>query len=108
MHDVELVGVVDINAARAMEIAAKYGGEPFTSVSETVGRVDAVTIAVPTTAHVEVAMPFIERGVAVLIEKPIAPSVADADRLLDAASRHNVVCAAGHTERFNPAVAAAL
>lgn len=108
MHDVELVGVVDTKPGRAAEIAAKYGGEPFTDVTATVGRVDAVTIAVPTSVHVDVALPFIERGVSVLVEKPIAASLADADRLIAAAGRHNVVCAAGHTERFNPAVTAAL
>ena len=108
MHDVELVGVVDTKPGRAAEIAAKFGGQAFEDVAQTIGRVDAVTIAVPTSAHVDVALPLIERGVAVLVEKPIAASVADADRLLAAAERHGVVCAAGHTERFNPAVTAAL
>jgi predicted dehydrogenase len=108
MHDVELVGVVDTKPGRAAEIAAKYGGQPFTNVTDTIGRVDAVTIAVPTSAHIDVALPFIERGVAVLVEKPIAASIEQADRLLDAAARHGVTCAAGHTERFNPAVSAAL
>jgi predicted dehydrogenase len=72
------------------------------------GRVDAVTIAVPTESHAEIAVGCIEAGAAVLVEKPIASSLADATRVVDAAARHGVVCAVGHSERFNPAVAAAL
>jgi predicted dehydrogenase len=67
-----------------------------------------VSVAVPTESHVAIAMRFVERGIPVLVEKPLAPSLADADRLIDAADRHGVILAAGHTERFNPAVAAAL
>jgi predicted dehydrogenase len=69
--------------------------------------VDAVTVAVPTQAHVDVAMPFVTQGRAVLVEKPLASSLADADRLIAAAAQRGSVLAAGHTERFNPAVAAA-
>jgi predicted dehydrogenase len=70
--------------------------------------VNAVTVAVPTVAHLDVALPFLQAGVATLIEKPIAPSVADADRLVETAERGGAMLATGHTERFNPAVAAAL
>jgi predicted dehydrogenase len=108
MPGVELAGVVDINAARAAEIAAKYGVPAFTAVGELLGRVDAVSVAVPTVAHVEVAMPFLERGVATLVEKPLAASLAEADRLIACADARGTLLAAGHTERFNPAVAAAL
>src|ERR1043166_8475367 len=108
LPDVQVAGVVDIKPGRAAEIGAKYGLEAFTDANELLARVDAVSVAVPTVSHVDVAMPFIERGVAVLVEKPLAASLADADRLLDAAEKHGVVWAAGHTERFNPAVAAAL
>jgi predicted dehydrogenase len=108
MHDVELVAVVDTRPGRAAEIAGKFGGTPLTDPAHAIGRVDAVTIAVPTSAHVDVAVPFLERGTPVLVEKPIASSLPEADRLLAAAERHNVICAAGHTERFNPAVTAAL
>ncbi len=62
----------------------------------------------PTVSHVDVAMPLIDAGVSVLVEKPLASSLADADRLIEAAARRGVVLAAGHTERFNPAVVAAL
>jgi predicted dehydrogenase len=108
MPDVDLVGVADTKPGRADEIAARVGTRGFTNAADLLGLVDAVTIAVPTESHVAVTMPFIERGIAVLVEKPLAPSVADADRLIDAAERHGAVLAAGHTERFNPAVAAAL
>jgi predicted dehydrogenase len=112
MPDVELVAVVDTREDRAREITAKYGTPAVTralrDAATIVGEVDAVSIAVPTQSHVDVALPFIERGVAVLVEKPIAASLAEADRLLAAAERRGTVLAAGHTERFNPAVAAAL
>jgi predicted dehydrogenase len=108
MDGVELAGVVDTKPGRAGEVAAKYGTAAFTSAHEIAGRVDAVTIAVPTSSHVDVALPFVEAGVAVLVEKPIASSLAEADRLLAAAARRGTLLAAGHTERFNPAVAAAL
>jgi len=108
MDDVDLVGVVDIKPGRADEIAAKYGARAFMAASDVLGRVDAVSVAVPTISHLAIAMPLIEAGVSVLVEKPIAVSVDDADRLVDAAERCGVILAAGHTERFNPAVVAAL
>jgi predicted dehydrogenase len=108
MPGVALAGVVDTKPGRAEEIGAKYGAPGFTDVGTLLGAVDAVSIAVPTVSHVDVALPFIERGVAVLVEKPLAAAVADADRLIAAALTHGVVLAAGHTERFNPAVVAAL
>ena len=108
MDDVELVGVVDTKPGRAEEIATKYGTRAFHAAADVSAIVDAVTIAVPTVSHVDVALPFVERGVAVLVEKPLAASMREADRLVDAAARKDVILAAGHTERFNPAVAAAL
>ncbi len=108
MDNVELVGICDTNRSRADEIASKFGGLVFVDSRELLGRVDAVTVAVPTISHVEVALPFLDAGIATLVEKPIAPSVKDADRLVDAAERGGALLATGHTERFNPAVAAAL
>jgi predicted dehydrogenase len=108
MPDVELVAVVDTKPGRADEIAAKYGTRAFIDAAAVLDMVDAVSIAVPTESHVAVALPFIDRGVATLVEKPLASTVADADRLIDAAARRGVTLAAGHTERFNPAVAAAM
>jgi predicted dehydrogenase len=108
LDDVELVGVVDTKPGRAEEIAAKYGTKAWPAASDLLGHVDAVTVAVPTVAHLDVALPFLERGVAALVEKPLAPTVADAERLIATAARAGVTLAAGHTERFNPAVAIAL
>src|SRR5688572_1067716 len=105
---VTLAGVVDTKPGRAEEIGSKHGVPGFTDATKLLGQVDAVSIAVPTVSHVEVALPFIERGAAVLVEKPLAATLAEADRLIEAAARRGTVLAAGHTERFNPAVAAAL
>jgi predicted dehydrogenase len=104
---VELVAVVDTNQPRAREIAASAGTTPAFDARDMLGRVDAVTIAVPTDAHAAVALPFLEARVPVLVEKPMARSLAEADALIAAAKKAGVVLAAGHTERFNPAVAAA-
>ena len=75
---------------------------------EIVGQVDAVTIAVPTEQHRDVALPFLAQGTAVLIEKPMARSLAEADELLAAARASGATLAVGHTERYNPAVAAVM
>ena len=104
---VELVAVVDINQARAREIAAAHHTTPLFDARELTGRVDAVTIAVPTEAHRDVALPFLEAGVGVLVEKPMARSLAEADALIAASAKSGATLAVGHTERFNPAVAAA-
>ncbi len=103
---VDLVGVVDINGPRAEEIAAAHGTAAFTDPGRIPGGVDLVSVAVPTEAHADVAIPFLERGVAVLVEKPLARSVVEADRMIAAARRGGAVLAVGHTERFNPAVGA--
>jgi predicted dehydrogenase len=108
IEGVELVGICDTNRSRADEIAAKFGSHSFASARELVSRVDAVTIAAPTVSHVDLALPFLEAGIATLVEKPIASSVEEAERLIDAAQRGRALLATGHTERFNPAVAAAL
>jgi predicted dehydrogenase len=108
MDDVELVGVVDVKPGRAAEIGAKFGVPAFLDARDVLDRVDAVSIAVPTVSHVVVAQPFLDRGIAVLVEKPLASTVAEADRLIAASAARSAVLAVGHTERFNPAVEAAL
>lgn len=101
----QLVAVVDVDAERAAAIAAPIAGaRAVTEIAEILDEVDAVVIAVPTVAHLEVARPFLERGIHTLIEKPLAPSVADADVLVELAARHGAVLAVGHSERFNPAM----
>ena len=104
-----LVGVVDVDEERAETLADEFGGAAFASVDDLLAThpgVKAVTIAAPTRNHVEAAEPLLERGVACLIEKPLAMTVEDASRLKDLAERRGVVLAVGHTERFNPAVRA--
>jgi predicted dehydrogenase len=101
---VHLVGIFDRNRERAEEIAAAANTGVLADLS---GDFDAVTIAVPTESHVAVAMPLVERGIPVLIEKPLARSVPEADALIALAASKGVVLAVGHTERFNPAVEAA-
>jgi predicted dehydrogenase len=108
MEGVELVGVCDTNRDRADEIAARFGGYGCAHAGDLLSRVDAVIVATPTVSHVDVAVPFLHAGVATLVEKPIASSVEEAERLLAAADRGGAVLATGHTERFNPAVVAAL
>lgn len=102
----ELVAVVDINEARAREIAGLVNTQAGTSASEMIGRVDAVTVAVPTESHLSVALPFLQRGIAVLVEKPLARDAGEAQQMIDAATASGAVLAVGHTERYNPAVAA--
>ncbi len=107
MPDVELVAVVDTNRPRAEEIAVASGTTALFDARELIGMVDAVSIAVPTERHTDVALPFLETGVSALVEKPMASSLAEADQLIAAAAKKGVALAVGHTERFNPAVQAA-
>ena len=102
-----LTAVVDTNQSRAEEIAASVGTRAVADSRSLLGEVDAVTIAVPTERHHEVARPFLVAGVSVLVEKPMASSVAEADDLIETARASGAVLAVGHTERFNPAVDAA-
>jgi len=101
---VRLTAVVDTNRARAEEIAAANGTRPLVDYRDVVGEVDAVTIAVPTELHNAVALPFLNARIPVLVEKPMARSLAEADAMIAAAAAANVPLAVGHTERFNPAV----
>lgn len=104
---VELVAVVDTNRARAEEIAAGVGSTAMYDPAGLIGRVDAVSVAVPTTWHLDVAKPLLERGIHVLVEKPMARSLEEADEMIAAAEQGKALLGVGHTERFNPAVEAA-
>jgi len=106
--DVELVWIADLDSTRAEEGAAAHHATASTDAPGVLDQVDAVVVAVPTEAHADVALSCVNRGVSVLVEKPMASSVAEADRLIEAASRSGALLAVGHTERFNPAVAAAV
>jgi predicted dehydrogenase len=100
----DLTAVVDLDPARAHESAAQYGARPLTDARELAGLVDAAIVAAPTTAHEELGVALMEAGIDVLVEKPIAPDLAAASRLIAAAERHGRILQVGHLERFNPAV----
>lgn len=109
LEGVQLVAVVDTNSERAATASATTGAPALADFRDVLdGRVDAVSIAVPTELHRDIALPFLERGIAVLVEKPIARSLSEADELVSAAQRSGAVLAVGQTERYNPAVAAVL
>ncbi len=108
---VRLVGVVDFDTARADEVAKEFDCRAFGSVEQmlnTYSEVQAASVAVPTVLHLEVARALMEAGVDVLIEKPIAATLEEADELVALAARHQRVAQVGHLERFNPAVRATL
>jgi predicted dehydrogenase len=102
-----LVVVVDANLERARKIAGEFGCEAIADVAALKGRVDAVSLAVPTVEHARVGCQILELGMDVLVEKPIAASLEEADALIASARRAGRILQAGHLERFNPAVVAA-
>lgn len=106
LAEAELVAVVDTDRTRVDEVAAKVGTSGFTDYREIIDRVDAVSIVVPTHYHFPVAKAFLERGVHVLLEKPITTTVEEADDLIRIADERQLVFQVGHLERFNPVVMA--
>ncbi len=102
---VEFAGVVDINLRRAREVAKQFNTKAFGNPKELIKEgVDAVSIAVPTSKHRDVALEFITQGIDVLVEKPIADNLKAAMDIITAAEKEDVVLMVGHVERFNPAV----
>jgi len=106
LENAELVAVVDLDRERAAQVAEKVGARSCSDFREILGQVDAVSIVVPTHAHYEVAKAFLEKGVHVLLEKPITTTLAEADELIRIAAATKAVFQVGHLERFNPAVLA--
>ncbi len=104
LEDCELVAVVDINEQAAKEVADKQGAEALTDYNSLLGKVDAVSIVVPTSLHHKVSVDFLNAGAHVLVEKPITVTVAEADELIEIAKKKSVILQVGHLERFNPAV----
>ncbi len=104
LPEADLVGVVDPFPGRAEKVAGPLGTRIFSSYSDLFDKVDAVSIATPTTLHAEIGEQFLKRGVHILVEKPIAHTLEDADRLIHAARQNSRVLQVGHLERFNPAV----
>lgn len=106
--DVQLVAAVDVDRERAGAAVAGTAAEALNDYRGLADRVDAVVVAVPTAAHLEVVEAFLRRGVHVLVEKPMASSLAEADAMIALADAAGAVLAVGHVERFNPAVQAAM
>lgn len=102
----ELVGIHDADAERARQIAAEFGTQAFSDVAHLAEQIDAACVAVPTNLHARISSQLLERGVDVLVEKPIATSVMEADRLIADAQSAGRILQVGHLERFNPAVVA--
>ena len=100
----DLVGVADADHARAQEIGEKYNVPFYQDYHQLLSKVEAVSIAVPTTLHHNVAMDFLKAGVHCLVEKPIAFSLDEAREMIETAEKSHVNLAIGHIERFNPAV----
>jgi predicted dehydrogenase len=116
LDGVQLTAVVDTKPGRAEETASQTGTIGLTDYRQLLDRLDGpsgrqldgIVVAVPTETHAEVALPFLERGVAVLVEKPMAHSLGEADAMLAAAASSGATLAVGQTERYNPAVATML
>ncbi len=106
MDNVEIVGVVDVNKARADNIAKEYETQAYSDHRDILGKVDAVSIVVPTHAHYAVSKDFLEHDTDILIEKPMASTLDQADELIQLAELNGLLIQVGHLERFNPAVVA--
>ncbi|MCX7045639.1 MAG: Gfo/Idh/MocA family oxidoreductase [Candidatus Sumerlaeota bacterium] len=100
----QLVAVADVNLASAQALAKKYKTKAIADYRELIGAVDAVSIAVPTVLHHEVASEFLTHGIHVLLEKPITRTVEEAESLVKTARKNHVILQVGHIERFNAAI----
>lgn len=106
MPEAALVGFVDSSDEAAGQLTASLNVKRFGSVAALAREIDAAVVATPTSAHVDTALELLEAGVDVLVEKPIAASPAEAQRLIDAAAKHGRILQVGHVERYNPAITA--
>jgi predicted dehydrogenase len=104
LAEIELVAVVDSRPDACAAAAAETGARPMSEYRDLLGEVDAAVVATPTFTHHRVASELIRGGVHVLVEKPLAPTLAEADELVQLARRRHVVLQVGHVERFNPAL----
>jgi predicted dehydrogenase len=103
MPEVELVGVADVNAEQARTVAGRCGTRAFTESWPLLNLVDAAVVVVPTTHHHAIAAEFLRRGIPLLVEKPLAATLEQAEELVELARRHGALLQVGHIERFNPA-----
>lgn len=106
MEDVNLFGVYDANHEVAREVAEEFGCKAFTNLKELLPHVAGASVCVPTQHHGALAEPFLRRGVACLIEKPLAKDVFDARKIVEASHKYSAIVQVGHIERFNPAIRA--
>ena len=104
LSNVELVGVYDIFAEAAKTAAEMFGIKAFSSLEEVAQNVDAVSVVTTSVTHAEVGEFFLKQGIHCLMEKPLAATEAECNRLIDAAKKSGAVLLVGHIERFNPAV----
>lgn len=104
LDGVDLIAVCDVDRARAEAVAGEVGAPALTDYRQLLGRVDAVSVVVPTEGHFQVASDFLEAGTDVLVEKPFTKTLDQADRLIDLAEQKNRIIQVGHLERFNPVV----
>ena len=104
---VRLVGVLDTDLGRSREVADKLGVKSFSAIEDLFGEADAASVAVPTAEHFNVAAKLIGAGMSVLVEKPLAATLEQGRRLVEAAAAGEAKLAVGHVERFNPALVAA-
>jgi predicted dehydrogenase len=102
----ELAAIYDVDLARANSISRKYGGTAAKSLDEFAEHVDAASIATPTNSHHEIALPLLQRGKHLLVEKPITENPQDATELAELAARNRLILQVGHVERFNPVLSA--
>ncbi|MGB0717069.1 MAG: Gfo/Idh/MocA family oxidoreductase [Phycisphaerae bacterium] len=103
-----LVAVIDPDLDRAKAMCDQHGGQPATSIDDITEEIQAASVAVPTVLHADVGIPLMERGIHILVEKPLAQDVTTAKQLLEASRRFDRVLQVGHSERFNPVVQAML
>ena len=106
LDNVKLVGVCDCNLERSLEIGKRFRTASYSDYEDLFDKVDAASIVVPTSLHYNVAKEFLERGIHVLIEKPITKTLSEADELIELAKEKNLILQVGHIERFNSAVLA--
>ena len=104
LKDVKLVGVVDTNPGQAEKIASAYSCKPYANYMEIIKSIDAVSIAVPTITHHQIAMDFLRSDKDVLLEKPITSTIQEAEEIISEAEKRDLILQVGHLERFNSGV----
>ncbi len=101
---VELIGIFDVNSENSKKVGAEFDIPIFDSAEELAAQCDALNVAVPATFHHSTTIPLLKMGKHVLVEKPIAASIEEAEDMVNTAKENNVILAVGHVERFNPAM----